>query len=82
MVIWNMQIETLCILGHTDNDKDRLQHLEQQILLARSRPLEVVCEKGVLRNVAKFTGKYLSQSLFFNNNNSFLIIDSGTGIFL
>ena len=61
-----MQIETLCILGHTDNDKDRLQHLEQQILLARSRPLEVVCEKGVLRNVAKFTGKHLSQSLFFN----------------
>ena len=28
---------------------------------------EVCCEKGVLRNFAKFTGKYLCQSLFFNN---------------
>ena len=25
------------------------------------------CEKGVLRNFAKFTGKHLCQSLFFNN---------------
>ena len=24
------------------------------------------CEKGVLRNLAKFTGKYLCQSLFLN----------------
>ena len=30
-----------------------------------SRP-EVFCEKGVLRNFAKFTGKQLCQSLFFN----------------
>ena len=30
-----------------------------------SRP-EVICEKGVLRNFAKFTGKHLCQSLFFN----------------
>ena len=29
-----------------------------------SRP-EVFCKKGVLRNFAKFTGKYLLQSLFF-----------------
>ena len=28
--------------------------------------LEVFCEKGVLRNVAKFTEKHLCQSLFFN----------------
>ena len=26
---------------------------------------EVFCKKGVLRNFAKFTGKYLCQSLFF-----------------
>ena len=32
----------------------------------RSRP-EVFCRKGVLRNFAKFTEKYLRQSLFFNN---------------
>ena len=30
-----------------------------------SRP-EVFCKKGVLRNLAKFTGKHLCQSLFFN----------------
>ena len=32
----------------------------------RSSVLEVFCEKGVLRNFAKFTGKHLCQSLFFN----------------
>ena len=30
-----------------------------------SRP-EVICEKSALRNYAKFTGKYLSRSAFFN----------------
>ena len=30
-----------------------------------SRP-DLFCEKGVLRNFAKFTGKHLCQSLFFN----------------
>ena len=30
-----------------------------------SRP-EAFCNKGVLRNFEKFTGKYLCQSLFFN----------------
>ena len=33
MVMWNLQIKILYILGHTDNDKDRLQHPEQQIWL-------------------------------------------------
>ena len=31
----------------------------------RSR-LEVFCKKGILENFAKFTGKHLCQSLFFN----------------
>ena len=31
----------------------------------RSHP-EMFCKKGVLRNFAKFTGKHLCQSLFFN----------------
>ena len=30
-----------------------------------SRP-EVFCKEGVLRNFAKFTGKHLCQTLFFN----------------
>ena len=33
---------------------------------SQKHPPEVFCEKGVLKNFAKFTGKYLSQSLFFN----------------
>ena len=32
----------------------------------RSSCPEVFCEKGVLTNFAKFTGKHLCQSLFFN----------------
>ena len=32
----------------------------------RSNCPEVFCKKGVLRSYAKFTGKYLYQSLFFN----------------
>ena len=32
----------------------------------RSSCPEVFCKKGVLRNFAKFTGKHLCQSLFFN----------------
>ena len=32
----------------------------------RSSLPEVFCRKGVLRNFAKFTGKQLCQSLFFN----------------
>ena len=33
---------------------------------SQKQPPEVFCKKGVLRNFAKFTGKYLCQSLFFN----------------
>ena len=32
----------------------------------RSSRTDVFCEKGVLRNFTKFTGKHLFQSLFFN----------------
>ena len=32
----------------------------------QKQPPEVFCKKGVLRNLAKFTGKHLCQSLFFN----------------
>ena len=33
---------------------------------SRSRRLVVFCKKGILENFAKFTGKHLYQSLFFN----------------
>ena len=35
-------------------------------MFVRSSHQEVFCKKGVLRNVTKFTGKHLCQSLFFN----------------
>ena len=36
--------------------------------LARNSRPEVFCKKGVLRNFAKFTGKHLLQSLFFDKD--------------
>ena len=35
-------------------------------MIYRSSRPEVFCKKGVLGNFAKFTGKHLCQSLFFN----------------
>ena len=37
------------------------------LICSRSSRPEVFCIKGILRNFAKFTGKHLCQSLFFNN---------------
>ena len=37
-----------------------------QLLHYRSSRPEVSCKKGILRNLTKFTGKHLCQSLFFN----------------
>ena len=34
--------------------------------LKKKQPPEVFCKNGVLRNFAKFTGKHLYHSLFFN----------------
>ena len=41
-------------------------NMRLHFILCRSSRPEVFCEKGVLRNFAKFTGKHLRQSLFFN----------------
>ena len=38
-------------------------------LFRSSRP-EVLCEKGVLRNIAKFTGRHLCQSLLFDKKET------------
>ena len=39
--------------------------LKSRFCYRNNRP-EVFCKKGVLRNFAKFTGKHLRQSQFFN----------------
>ena len=51
-----------------------------------SRP-DMFCKKGVLRNLTKFKGKHLCQSLFLNKvaglrPATLLKRDSGTGVFL
>ena len=53
----------------------------------RSSSSKVVCKKYVLRNFPKFTGKHLSQSLFFNkvaglSPQLYYKIGYGTGVFL
>ena len=42
------------------------EYSERKLDYIRSSRPEVFCKKGVLRYFAKFTGKHLSQSLFFN----------------
>ena len=54
---------------------------------ARSSHTEVFCKRGVLKNVTKFIGKHLCQSLFFNKvavskPATLLKRDPGTGVFL
>ena len=41
-------------------------YASKKLDLARSSRPDVFCKKGVLRNVAKYTGKHLCRSLFFN----------------
>ena len=55
----------------------------------KKQPPEVFCKKSALKNFAKFTGKHLCQSLFFNNVAGlasglqlYWKRDSGTGVFL
>ena len=57
------------------------------LLAYRSSHPEEFCKKGILRNFAKFTGKNLSQSLFFNKVAglrfaTLLKKDPCTGVFL
>ena len=40
--------------------------LSLRLVISRSSRPEVFCKEGVLRNFARFTGKQLCQSLFFN----------------
>ena len=53
------------IVMNSDNDDENYNENNEQHQFRSSRP-EVFCKKGVLRNFAKFTGKHLRQSLFFN----------------
>ena len=43
-----------------------LNHFQIRKSVKQKQPPEILFKKGVLRNFAKFTGKHLCQSLFFN----------------
>ena len=82
--------ETFLMIKFWETRKQcKLLILRYQLLLTKlrgSRP-EVFCKKGVLRNFAKFTGKELCRSLFFNKvaglrPATLLKRDSGTSVFL
>ena len=49
-------------------DEERILFQMSEIIRAQTRSNcpEVLQKKGALRNFAKFTGKHLCQSLFFN----------------
>ena len=49
-----------------------VDYYSHKISKVRSSHPEVFCKKGVLRNFAKFTGKHLCQSLFFNKVAKFI----------
>ena len=42
------------------------RHFTSAKFTALKQPTSAFCQKGVLKNFTKFTGKYLCQSLFFN----------------
>ena len=43
-----------------------IEELNQLRSHVQKQPSRVFCKKGVLRNIAKFIGEHLCQSLFFN----------------
>ena len=50
----------------SDKDENAINNGKHFVLFHyRSSPAEVFCKKDVLRNLAKFTRKYLCQGLFF-----------------
>ena len=93
---FNGNLRTHCTEGRVAYWQQQLKHLNVKIQEAKSKNVvitdrssrpEVFCKKGVLRNFAKFTGKHLCQSLFFNKvaglrPATLLKRDSGTGVFL
>ena len=51
----------------SDKDENAINNSKHFVLFHfRSSRAEVICKKGVYRNFAKFTRKYLCQSLFFS----------------
>ena len=78
---------TVALNGLNESRKFMRLRYESTCFFIESSRQEVFCEKDVLRNFTKFTGKHLCQCLFFNKvairrPATFLKRDSGTGVFL
>ena len=60
--------EVFCFkfLKTIENQKLQIYRITYHLDTLKKQPPEVFCKKGGLRNFAKFTGKNLCQSLFFN----------------
>ena len=56
----------LTVVIHISLSLENVRLAITMIIIWRSSRPEVFCEKGLLRKFAKFTGKHLCQSLFFN----------------
>ena len=57
---------TVLCSNHNYINYNYIIKVTKPISFIRRSHLEVFCKKGVLKNFAKFTGKHLCQSLFFN----------------
>ena len=67
------EVFSVSLLGFSRAKKNKIKLSWEHV--ASEQPPEVFCKNGVLKNFAKFTGKHLYQSLFFNKGAS-------TGVFL
>ena len=65
-ILPNNQIITACRIGLRVQKMTMNEKLTMIGLMFRSTLPELLCEKDVLRNFAKFTGKHLCWGLFFN----------------
>ena len=65
-------IHTFSLTGNFENSRKKGNKREKKLTF-RSTPPEVFYKKGVLKNFAKFTGKHLCQSLFFNKVRATLL---------
>ena len=61
-------LNSCTVIYFFNNQKLQKVYLRIDFTQLRSSRLEVFSRKRVLRNFAKFTGKHMSESLFFNKN--------------
>ena len=61
----SMIVKDLSVFGKFEA-RDSYEKIRYKEINYRSRRPKVFCKKGVLKNFAKFTGKHLCQSIFFN----------------